>query len=152
MKGLARMVLNPTTQLVDAATDTRGFIALNSGLETPVLQSLFSDRRARPSDDVEDRRGWWGDAHATLDGDQIGSHLWLLKRQPRSPQNLRRAQVFSTECLAWMQRIGIAKSVTVTVEPHDDDITLYHVSIERPDGTTWSGVWDQHGNEVDRAL
>lgn len=152
MKGFARLVLDHETQLVDAVTDSRGFIALNSGLETPVFTSLFGDRRARPSDDVPDKRGWWGDAFSPIDGHQSGSLLWLLERAPRSPQNLRRAQNFATDALDWLKRIGLAKTITVTVEPHDDTITLLRVGIVRPDGTRWDGVWDHHGNEVDLAL
>lgn len=148
MTGLVRMLHDPTTGLVTLAKDSRGFIALDGGLETPVFQSLFSDRRARPADREEDKRGWWGDDHARVDGDQIGSHLWLLRRQPLSAETIRRAQLYAEEALRWLQTDGLAKTIEVTAQRVDDAIQLT-VAITRPDGTQWSSVWDQHGERVD---
>lgn len=148
MSGLALLRIDPETQLADTARDIRGFISLSSGLETPVLVSLFTDRRARPSDDAADRRGWWGDAHARVQGDQVGSLLWLLRRRQATTQLLRRAQAFAEDALRWLKTDGIAKAITVTVEQHDDERIAIGVMIERPDGSAWSRIWDQHGNEV----
>lgn len=148
MTGLARLRHDVETQLVSVATDERGFIALTSGLETPVFLSLFTDRRARPSDRVEHPRGWWGDAHARVPGDQIGSLLWLLERSPLTTSALRRAQLYAAEALRWLKTDGLAKEIAVTVEARDNDVAWITVAIVRPDGTTWSGVWDQHGTEV----
>ena len=65
----------------------------DDGLETAVLLSLFSDRRAREEEIPPGqtwRRGWWGDLLAD-DQDQIGSKLWLLEREKQSPTVLVRA-------------------------------------------------------------
>lgn len=152
MSGLALMRHDNATQLVDAVRDEHGFIALTSGLETPVLISLFTDRRARPSDDVPLRRGWWGDAHSRVDGDQIGSLLWLLERHPLTPATLRRAEVFARDALQWLKDDGLAKSIAVTIEAQADGLMAIEVQIAHPDGTVWSKIWDQHGNEVNRAV
>lgn len=152
MTGLARMTHDVATQLVDVATDAHGFIALDGGLQTPAFVSLFTDRRARPSDKAPVQRGWWGDAHARTAGDQIGSLLWILERVPFTAENMRRAQLFASECLAWMVRDGLAKSVKVVVEAKSEEVAWVRVTIVRPDGTEWSQIWDQHGNEVGSAI
>lgn len=60
-------------------------LQLDDSLQTSILISLFSDRRARADDVLSgadgDRRGWWADAYPQIEGDQIGSRLWLLSRK-----------------------------------------------------------------------
>jgi phage gp46-like protein len=83
-------------------------------LETSVLISFFTDRRAGPSDVIpdgtNDRRGWWGDA-----GQQypIGSRLWLLGRAKQIPKTLTDAQGYCTEALQWMIDDGVIASASV---------------------------------------
>lgn len=83
-------------------------------LETAVLISLFSDRRAEESDVIpdgtSDRRGWWGDAGQTY---PIGSRLWLLSRAKQTPQTLNSAQGYCTEALQWLLDDGVAANINV---------------------------------------
>lgn len=89
-------------------------------LETAVLISLFTDRRAAEGDvlpDAErDRRGWWADAVPLVEGDQIGSRLWLLARAKRTPDTLERAREYAAEALRWLLDDAVATDVTVTAE------------------------------------
>jgi phage gp46-like protein len=74
----------------------------DEGLETAVLLSLFSDRIARQDDVLpsgDDRRGWWADAYAEIEGDAWGSRLWLLSREKQTASVLRRAEEYASEAL-----------------------------------------------------
>lgn len=87
------------------------------GLETAVLLSLFTDRRAEPGDTLPDgetdRRGWWADGAPVIGGDQFGSRLWLLARSKQTPDVLDRAQEYTREALAWLLEDKIAESIDV---------------------------------------
>lgn len=95
-------------------------LAQDDGLETAVVISLFSDRRAKPSDKLpgaaDDRRGWWGDSFPTVTGDRIGSRLWLLSRSKQLQEVVSQARDFASESLKWLVDDGIARRVNVTAE------------------------------------
>lgn len=89
---------------------------LQSGddLESAVLISLFTDRRAEASDEIPDggtdRRGWWADAGQLY---PIGSRLWLLARAKQLPQTLVDAKRYALEALEWLIVDGVAASTDV---------------------------------------
>lgn len=94
-------------------------LAVDDGLETAIVISLFTDRRANDDDVLPsgtDRRGWWGDTFAEVAGDRIGSRLWLLSREKQVPEVLRRAKEYAEEALQWLIEDGVARAVTVTTE------------------------------------
>lgn len=95
-------------------------LANDDGLQTAVLISLFTHRRAEPDDVLPNsalgRRGWWGDAFPVVEGDLIGSRLWLLWREKRLDSALRRAEEYAREALRWLVEDGVARSVNVTAE------------------------------------
>lgn len=98
----------------DLALDN-GLLATDSGLETAVLHSLFSDARAMDEDPITDgnRRGWFGDLLAPDEKDSYGSRLWLLHQEKQTPEVLLRAKEYAEEALAWFITDGIAESVEV---------------------------------------
>jgi phage gp46-like protein len=105
-------------------------------LRTAVVISLFSDRRA-PDDAVlpagdSDLRGWWGDQFATVEGDRIGSHLWLLDRSTSADNVALRAEEMAKAALAWLVEDHVASDVTVTVTVTKAAIILA-ITIERPE-------------------
>lgn len=87
-------------------------------LETAVILSLFTDRRASDSDRLPgggtDRRGWWGDA-ARADR-PMGSRLWLLAREKTTPALRVRAEGYVREALDWMIEDGLADRIDVVSE------------------------------------
>jgi phage gp46-like protein len=101
----------------DFAVDAND-LATEDGFETAVMLSLFTDRQAEANDVLPDgqtdRRGWWGDAFPAVEGDKIGSRLWLLSREKDTATALRRAKDYATEALAWMVEDRAATSVEVT--------------------------------------
>jgi phage gp46-like protein len=93
-------------------------LAEDAGLYTAIALSLFTDRLAGEGDALPDtsargRRGWWGDSYAEVEGDLIGSHLWLLSREKLQPQALRRAEEYCQAALQWLVDDGVARSVSV---------------------------------------
>lgn len=103
----------------DYALDALGLVA-DDGLQTAVILSLFTDRRANDDDvlpgDPADKRGWWADAYPMLPGDKIGSRLWLLNREKQLASALSRAQEYAQEALQWMLDDGVASSVVCSAQ------------------------------------
>lgn len=123
-------------------------LATDAGLQTAVVISLFSDRRAEAGDTLPaggDRRGWWADAYAEIAGDRIGSRLWLLGRQKTLLAVAGRAEQYAREALQWLIDDGIARGVAATAEIVGARLSLV-VVITRPDGTTldvkFADLWE----------
>lgn len=114
-------------------------LATDGGLQTAVLLSLFSDRRAAETDVLPDgqtdRRGWWGDVLSEIDQDRIGSKLWLLGREKELPAVLLRAETYAREALQWLLDDRVAEAITVTASmgrPVRPGWLILEVSIRRP--------------------
>ncbi len=109
----------------------------DDGLETAVVLSLFTDRRADDADVVPDgtlnRRGWWGDSFPKVDGDKIGSKLWLLAREKQLPAVMERAKQYAKEALQWLIDDGIARAVTVNAEIVRTGVLGLQIDIDRAD-------------------
>lgn len=138
-------------EVIDAADFvlSGGVLSIDDGLRTAIIISLFTDARAADDDVLPqlggDRRGWWGDAEPDVEGDQIGSKLWLLERSKITPTVLNRAREYSSAALAWLLADGIVSDVAVEVETHRPDTLAIGVTIERPDGPgrqRFDFVWD----------
>lgn len=94
-------------------------LASDAGMETAVLLSLFTDRRAEPDDvppsgDPTDRRGWWADQFADVEGDRIGSRRWLLDRAKFTNDTAIALKEYDTEALKWMVDDSVASSIDIT--------------------------------------
>ena len=125
-------------------------LATDAGLETAVIISLFTDRRAEaddilPAEGDGDRRGWWADALPLVEGHRLGSRLWLLAREKRSTETLRRAEEYGREALAWMLDAGIAARIETLAEAQGSRLAL-RVTIHRPRGSAlawrFDNIWE----------
>jgi phage gp46-like protein len=122
-------------------------LATEAGLETAIHISLNTDGRAHADDVIPDgsgdRRGWWGDAFADVDGDEIGSRLWLLKRAKILPETIQRAQDYAGQALAWLVQDGVAKAVNAEAVRQDPNGISISVAVTRPDGRIikFDNVW-----------
>lgn len=120
-----------------AITDD-GDLATDAGLETPVIISLFTDNRAGDDDELPatetDRRGWWGG--------EIGSKLWLLRREKQMQSVVRRAEEYARAALTWMTADGVAKRVTVTGSIPRTGWLWLDIHIYRPDGREFARKYE----------
>jgi len=116
----------------------------DDSLETAVVISLFTDRRAKIDDELPDpnnpdRRGWWGDlVSPVVEGDQIGSRLWLLNREKTLETVLVRAKEYAEESLKWLLEDGVAVKVVAETERQGlvgNDRLALKVEIYKIDGT-----------------
>lgn len=114
---------------------TQNDLDRDAGLETAVLISMFSDRRADLEDDLPDNtkdlRGWWADA---TQSDKIGSRLWLISRSKIEDETSTDAEIYIKECLQWMIDDGVADSISVTVTRTGTYELSYAITIARPKG------------------
>lgn len=120
-----------------------GDLATDQDLETAVIISLFTDRRARPNDpleDEEDRRGWWGDA-------QLGSRLYLLHREKQTEEVRKRAIEYASEALAWLVNDGVALSVKVEAAWVRAGMLVLSIEVLRSNGNQlnagYEWAWEQ---------
>ena len=87
----------------------------SASLYENVVNSIFCDRRAEPSDEIPDGsdnpRGWWADTSS--EEGKIGSRLWTLRREKATAETRRRAIGFIREALVWLIEDDIAESVEI---------------------------------------
>jgi phage gp46-like protein len=149
---MLQMIWDNYGQTVDLQRD--GNFVSNELLYTAVMISLFSRRRANDDDVLPtqspNRGGWWADAYAEVDGDKIGSRLWLLNRSTLNQSTLNLAREYALEALQWMVDDGIASSVDVSASMLGQEILVLTVNITRPTkpATKWSGIWEAHMEQL----
>jgi phage gp46-like protein len=111
--------------------------ATAGALQRAVVISLFTWRRADPSDQVDgtDLQGWWGDSYPATANDRIGSKLWLLRRRTITPGTVRDAERYCREALQWLIDDGHVTSVAVTITRRGTTTALAaQIVLQRPDG------------------
>lgn len=82
-----------------------GALTTGNDLQTAIIISLFTDRLARRDDtyDGSDRRGWWGDSDSD---NQMGSRLWLIRREKLTTRVAIKAEEYAKEALSWLKMMG----------------------------------------------
>lgn len=118
-----------------------GGLVHDETLRTAILVSLFTDRRAGPDDELPDgagadRRGWIGDALSAVEGDRIGSRLWLLKRRKQTEETRRLAQDYCREALDWLVEDGIASAIALDASWVRSGVLACRIVVSLPDGST----------------
>jgi phage gp46-like protein len=117
-----------------------GDLAGDEGLETAVIISLFSDKRISDEeipDGITDKRGWWGDMFPDIEGDKIGSKLWLVSRGKINAITLANLENYAKDSLQWMIDDGVASYLEVVAAYLSDKKTaVISISIQRPTGET----------------
>ncbi len=127
-----------------------GNIQTDDTFETSAMISLFTRRRALPDDVLPEpfshKEGWWADSYPDVDGDLIGSRLWLLSRSKTTQTVLNLAAVYSKEALQWYLDDGIALDVDVEVERHAEGVLAFKPMITRVSDPSrrWERFWTAH--------
>jgi phage gp46-like protein len=130
-------------------------LAIDDGLETSVILSLFTDRRAEESDTLPDfqtdRRGWWGDDYPVAGRDRIGSRLWLLSREKELQSVVDRAVEYAREALQWLIDDRVADKVDVAGSVPRRGWLLLDITVHRPalDPVQWrfNYTWDSQAGD-----
>ncbi len=83
--------------------------AKTAGLESALLVSLFSDRRADESEvrDPFQRRGWIGDLVSDIPNDRYGSGLWLYEQRRMTAEIAVGVRLEAEQSLDWMRDDGL---------------------------------------------
>lgn len=123
-----------------------GDLALDRGLSSAVLLSLFVDRRAGVDDLIppdDDARGW----PLEPSGDRWGSRLWLLERSKATPEAIALARAGVLEALQWLVDDGIAERIDARVELGTSldgvrDRILVEVDVVRGTARRWPNLWE----------
>ncbi|WP_302514168.1 phage GP46 family protein [uncultured Sutterella sp.] len=116
-------------------------------LAQAVLISLFSWRKSNPDDgiDAPDRQGWWGDTYAVVQGDRIGSRLWLLQREKVTAETIRRAEAYAKEGMQWLLDDRMAARIDVTASRDAADRIALNVICYKPSGdridAVFTNIW-----------
>jgi phage gp46-like protein len=103
-------------------------------IETAVIASLFTWRRARPEDRSSEPYGWWAE--------DFGSRLYLLQRRTMTAGLEDEARGYIEEALQWLVDQSVVSSIAVRTEMYRDTGHLYaQIAIARDDGESLSLVW-----------
>lgn len=133
---------DPEARAYDLALEA-GDLAADETLQTAVLLSLYTDRRAHPSDALPDgstdRRGCWSDAYSAR---PAGSRLWLIDREKELGTVLRRAREYGEESLAWIVEDGIADDVEVDAQHLRRGVLQLLVTIRRGEESVLEQQYD----------
>lgn len=118
-----------------------GDLALEEGLATATIVSLFSDARA-PLDEAlpagESRRGFWGEDA----GDPFGSLLWLvLDREKVTPSVIERMRGYAAQALQWLVDEDVAERVEVQAVRSERDRVDLQVVLHRGSARRWQRIW-----------
>ncbi len=111
-------------------------LAIEQGLDTAIVISLFTDARASADDELpggpgSDPRGFWADAVApVVPGDVTGSKLWLLQRSKRTPDVILKVQAFGAAALQWLVDDGHADTVVCTAQAYGDSGIALGVAVK----------------------
>ena len=117
-----------------------GDLAIDDGLETSLISSLFSDRRADESQvfQPERRRGWIGDLVSTTPGYLFGSHIWLLEQSRLTQTTLNDIEDYAKKALQWMVDGGFAINISAdaSLTSRSNSPIILNIEITSPNGST----------------
>jgi len=124
-----------------------GDIVTADQLDTAILVSLFSDRRAEAHQAPVPRmrRGWVGDLEDP--SYPIGSWLWLLDQSRVTRTLASQGADYAEAALRWMVDDGIALAISADAVVDATSLGL-RVTLERPNArseTRYVSLWDNTG-------
>jgi phage gp46-like protein len=131
-----------------------GDFKTGNDLETAVLVSLFSNRRAtddelntfaRGNSKPELNEGLWIDTYRT--DIQYGSGFWLLYRENKKQETLSRFEDYARQSLQWLIDDGVALSVDSDAV-FDGERLILAVTITRQNDAQLLATFDFAWNEL----
>ena len=140
------LIQNPDTGKWDLGM-TGPDLTTDAGLQTAIVWSLITDKRATADDILpdgsDDRRGNWGDAWPEIDGHQLGSRDWIVLNRAKQTQETLNAAIDSArDALQWLIDQGIAANIDVTGEWVRSGLLGRTITVTRPNGATTTFRYD----------
>lgn len=141
-----KLFRNEENGVYDLRINENGELVTDGGLETSVLISLLTNRRASDTElpDSFNRYGWWADTYRNVNK-LIGSKLYQLKQAKNISETLENVRGSIEDSLNWMIGQGISQRNIVAVIRtgiYSADIVI---SIYRPSGVSefnFQFAWD----------
>lgn len=129
-----------------------GELANGDDFQTAAIISLFTDRVARADDPYEDndRRGWWGDS---TEQNQLGSRLWLVRREKLTREVALRSEEYAREALKWLVDDGVVMAVDAEAQiVYPNRLNLF-IRYQLPQTDSWDAlqffwIWESQINAV----
>lgn len=113
-----------------------GDLVLDDGLETALILSIFTDRRALDDDPLPDpngdKRGWWGDTYSPINADKVGSRLWLLERERDLKDVPLRAEQYLREAVQWLLDDGVVERIDCKAERPRPGMLSFSITVWQP--------------------
>lgn len=105
-------------------------IALDPGIKTAVIISLFTDARIPESVHFTgDRRGYWGDVVEKEDYVSTGSLIWTLKRERISRKTIDLLKQYCKDALNWMITDNVADEIIINIDKSVQNVNMLLVKI-----------------------
>lgn len=131
----------PLTVTIDGQLTSLGLDSFEP-LVRAVVISLFTWRRANPDDALpgDMRMGWWGDSYPTVQGDRIGSRLWLLTRAKLVPETVSSAREYAQDALQWLIDDAVVARIDVEAARIGIDALGIACRLYRSDGRLMADI------------
>lgn len=129
----------------DLSIDETGDIATADQFDTAIIVSLFTDKRALPSQVLENslRRGWLGSEFTP--GFEMGSQLWIFSQARLTRDTINAMISIANQSLAWMITDNLAISTSADVSLIAGRVVL-QIEITRPDTKVEKRLFDLWNN------
>ena len=127
-----------------------GDIVTGREIETAVIMSIFTWRRANADDELPEgeisRQGWWADTYANVPNDKIGSRIWLARRRKMTQSTETFIYDCIDECLKWMIEDQIAVKIEIETERQGLSTLALKIIIHESSGAVtalqYSLIWE----------
>lgn len=130
-----------------------GDFIIDDGLETALVVSILSDRRADNSQvsQRELRRGWIGDLVTTLPGFKLGSHIWLSEQARITQETLTTIQDSAEKSLDWMFSAELITEVEARASITTKSSILLLITVTSPNGSVSTKAFNLWKRTIDNA-
>lgn len=136
-----------------------GQLALEGGLQSSIVLSLFCDARAGAGDPLPfgetTRRGFWADKVSDDPDERFGSLLWLLFQEKQTEQTRLRAKAYAEQALTWLITDRVARAIEVEAEWIGQGRLGLGITIYRSTGAEerfrYEALWNATENPSTRA-
>lgn len=131
-----------TPPVIETVTLHERDLAVESGLHSFVLISLFTDRRASEDDVLphnnNNRKGWVGDE---FNDGELGSHLWLGRYTKRTDDWLDFMRFAAKEALEWMINDGVVDVIETQARWVGEEKIGLQVQLYQGEQAIYEAAW-----------